>query len=127
MNDISENIDKLVKSIVDLVHPLQIILFGSWARGDNSPDSDIDLLVVMPEGTHSRSVAQSIYLNIRGIGVPYDVIITTHKILNKHRDNIGLIYHTILKEGKTVYVQKKDQPRKSTRLVEPSQKRFSDS
>jgi predicted nucleotidyltransferase len=44
---VQESIDLLVQRIVKKFHPEQIILFGSQARGDAGPDSDIDLLVVM--------------------------------------------------------------------------------
>jgi len=50
----SEVIDHLVRSIVDAVHPLKIVLFGSAVRGEMAPNSDIDVLVVMPEGDHRR-------------------------------------------------------------------------
>lgn len=39
-------IAKMVKAIVDEVDPVQIILFGSQAKGNAKPDSDVDLLVV---------------------------------------------------------------------------------
>jgi predicted nucleotidyltransferase len=103
MSSQSENIDKLVKSIVDLVHPLQIILFGSAARGDIIPDSDIDLLVVMPEGTHREETELYLYEYLPIIGIPYDIIVATPQNLEKHKNNIGLIYYYILKEGKSVY------------------------
>ena len=51
-------IEALVRRIADEVHPLRILLFGSAARGNMGPDSDIDLLVVMPNGTHRRRTAQ---------------------------------------------------------------------
>jgi len=44
----------LTRSIVESVHPLRIILFGSAARGAMGPDSDFDFLVVKPEGSHRR-------------------------------------------------------------------------
>ena len=45
-------IEALVGRIVAAVHPLRIIVFGSAARGDMNADSDIDVMVVMPDGTH---------------------------------------------------------------------------
>ena len=51
-----KTIDVLVRRIVEEVHPIRIILFGSAARGNVEQDSDIDLLVVMPEGVQ-ESVA----------------------------------------------------------------------
>lgn len=99
----SEAIGNLVKRIVDEVHPLRIVVFGSAAREEMVQDSDIDLLVVVPEGTHRRRTAQHLYRKIRGVGVPFDIVVATPNDLEKHRENIGLIYWRILKEGKEVY------------------------
>jgi len=49
-----KTIDVLVRRIVEEVHPLRIILFGSAARSEIGPSSDLDVPVVMPEGTHRR-------------------------------------------------------------------------
>ncbi len=40
-------IRQVVRQIVDLFHPAKVILFGSYARGNPTADSDVDLLVVM--------------------------------------------------------------------------------
>lgn len=96
-------IESLVQKIVEVVHPLRIILFGSYSRGKAEPESDIDLLVVMPEGVHCRRTAQQLYRQIRGLGVPFDILVTTPGTLEKHKDNIGMIYRTVLKEGKEIY------------------------
>ena len=45
-------LEELVQRIVEAVHPLRIILFGSAARGEMGPNSDLDVLVVMPDGIH---------------------------------------------------------------------------
>ena len=99
----SKILDELVERIVEEVHPLRIILFGSAAKGKEEPSSDIDLLVVMPEGVHRRRIAQRLYQNIIRAGVPFDILVATPADLQKHKDNIGLIYRTILQEGKEVY------------------------
>ncbi|HEX9974875.1 MAG TPA: nucleotidyltransferase domain-containing protein [bacterium] len=99
-------IDFLIESVVKEIDPLKIIVFGSWARGENKPDSDVDLLIVMPEGIHRRRTAQMLYRNIRGVSIPFDLIIATSSDLEKHRNNIGLIYSTILAEGKEVYARR---------------------
>jgi predicted nucleotidyltransferase len=96
-------IESLVQKIVEAVHPLKIILFGSYARDKANPESDIDVLVVMPEGVHCRRTAQLLYRQIRGLGVPFDILVTTPGALEKHKDNIGLIYRTVLKEGREIY------------------------
>lgn len=99
----SKELDKLIERIVETVHPLQIILFGSAVRGEMGPDSDLDLLVVMPDGTHRRHTAQHIYGTVRGIKVPYDVVVATTSDLKKYGNSIGLIYRTVLEEGRELY------------------------
>ena len=42
-------------------------------------------------------------MNLFGFGYPVDVLVATKEDLEKHKDNPGLIYRNILKEGKTVY------------------------
>jgi predicted nucleotidyltransferase len=99
----SNRVDQLVQKVVETVHPLRIILFGSAARGDSGPSSDLDLLVVMPQGAHRRKTAQELYRKIRGIGVPFDVLVATPTDLERHKKDPGLIYRTILEEGREVY------------------------
>jgi len=110
MQSYSQIINHLVKRIIEEVHPLRIILFGSAATGEIGPDSDVDLLIVMPDGVHRRRTAQLLYRKIRGIDVPFDVIVATPTDLEKHKDNIGLIYSTILQEGKEVYAARNGKP-----------------
>jgi predicted nucleotidyltransferase len=99
----SKSIESLVQNVVEAVHPLKIILFGSYARGKANPESDIDVLVVMPEGIHCRRTAQLLYRQIKGLGIPFDILVSTPTALEKHKDNIGLIYRTVLKEGREIY------------------------
>jgi uncharacterized protein len=97
------NIDTMVSRITEAVHPLRIILFGSAARGEMNAASDIDVMVVMPDGTHCLKTTRYLYTCILGVGYPVDIVVTTPSILEKHRNNIGLIYRTVLAEGKEVY------------------------
>ena len=96
-------VDRMIQTVVASVRPLRIILFGSAARGEMGPDSDLDVLVVMPNGTHRRKTAQQLYRQIRGLGVPFDIVVATSEDLEVHRSNPGLIYQTILREGTEVY------------------------
>jgi predicted nucleotidyltransferase len=96
-------VTSLVEQIVSLIHPLKVVLFGSTARNEASANSDIDLLVVVPEGSRRRAVAQKLYQDIRDARVAFDLVVATPSDLEKHRDNIGLIYRNILKEGHELY------------------------
>ncbi len=98
-----KDIDQLVKSVVEAVQPLKIILFGSAARDNTTPDSDVDLLVVMPEGIHRRETARYLYKHLGETGIPVDILVATPNDLKRHKNNIGLIYRTVLQEGKEVY------------------------
>jgi predicted nucleotidyltransferase len=95
--------DQLVKKVVEAVQPLKIILFGSAARHDATTDSDVDLLVVMPEGVHRRETARYLYKYLGETGIPVDILVATPNDLKRHKANIGLIYRTVLVEGKEVY------------------------
>ena len=101
----AEVVNLFVQRIVETVHPLKIVFFGSYARGQVTSGSDIDVLVVMPEGVHRRQTAQFLYRQIKGVSVPFDILVATPDDLQKHKDNIGLIYRAILREGREIYVE----------------------
>ena len=96
-------LDLIVQRIVDVLHPLRIILFGSAARGEAGQDSDIDLLVVMPDGTPRLATAEKLHMRMFGIPAAVDFLVATPSDLERNRDNIGLVYRTILKEGRELY------------------------
>jgi len=96
-------LDELMRRIVDTVHPLRIVLFGSSVRNDRGPDSDIDLLIVMPDGIHRRRTAQAIHLCLSGIGVAKDVIVVTESDVRDFGDNPSLVICPALREGKELY------------------------
>ncbi len=101
--DVAAEIERLVSLIVAEAHPVRVILFGSAARGEMTPDSDIDLLVVMPDGTHRLHTMQRLYARIRGVRVPFDLLVATIADLEAHGDALGLIYRDALREGRELY------------------------
>jgi predicted nucleotidyltransferase len=103
LTETNDILNDLMGQIVNLVQPRKIILFGSHATGKPTPDSDFDLLIVMPDGTPKRKTAQYLYQNIFGIKIPYDLIVTTETDLIKYRDEPGLIYYSALRNGKEIY------------------------
>jgi len=99
----SEQLDELLRRIVPVMHPLRVILFGSAARGEIRPESDIDLLVVMPDGTHRRHTMEELHGLFMGLTFPVDVIVATPGDLEKRKNSPGYIYATVLQEGKELY------------------------
>ena len=101
---LTNNQQRIVDEIVRLVKPLRVLVFGSVARGVADPESDLDLLVVVPDGTHRRRTAQRLYEEVPRHGVPMDVLVTTPQNLHARGGEPGLVYRTILQEGVEVYV-----------------------
>jgi len=103
MQPTSEQLNELVQRIVMSVNPLRVVLFGSAARGNMGEDSDIDVMVVMPNGTHRRHTAELLHHQFFGIPYGIDVVVATPSDLEKYRHSIGMIYSTILEEGLDLY------------------------
>ena len=98
-----ETIDDLIGKIVEAVHPRRIMLFGSAATGRMGEDSDLDLLVIMPDGAHRRRTAQAIYRRLRGLGIAKDIVVVTESDVQNHGENPSLVLYPALREGKEIY------------------------
>lgn len=96
-------LDEIVTRITGAVRPLRIILFGSAARQEMNSNSDLDLLIIMPEGTHRRRTARRVFQALRGIGVSKDVIVVTEKDVVEHGSNPSLILKPAIEEGRELY------------------------
>jgi predicted nucleotidyltransferase len=94
---------EIVRRLLTVSDPVQIVLFGSYARGDFGPDSDIDLLVIAEGVEHLRQESVRLRGVLRGLPVPVDVIVATPQHVQRHRDSIGLIYGPAMREGKVLY------------------------
>jgi predicted nucleotidyltransferase len=96
-------VEELVRRMVEAVHPLRIILFGSAARGEMGPNSDLDTLVIMPDDIDCREVTKLLIRRLRGLGCPKDILVVRETDVEQHGDNPYLIIHTALTEGKELY------------------------
>jgi len=94
---------ELVRRIVEAAHPTRIVLFGSAARGQMGPNSDLDVLVVMPTGADISDTEIAVYRGLCGFGFATDVIAVTEDDVRKHCSNPCLIIHPALAEGKELY------------------------
>lgn len=98
-----EMIPELLQTIVDFCDPLAVILFGSFARGDQRPDSDVDLLVVMPRLDDKRVCRDHIRRAVAHLPVSKDIIVTTPDEIQRYGDVVGTILYPALREGKILY------------------------
>ena len=93
----------MVERIVDQFAPDRIVLFGSRARGDAREWSDVDLLVVMPNGTDRREAAVEIGVSVGDLPVSKDIIVTTPVHIEQRGHVIGTVLRPALREGKVLF------------------------
>jgi predicted nucleotidyltransferase len=98
-------LDQIVSLIVSIASPDQIILFGSYARGDNTEKSDLDLLIVKKNLENGRKIIDTLYRSFfdNDIDIAVDLLTIDYDKYNKLKNEIGYIYKTISKEGKVIY------------------------
>ena len=97
---------EITQRVVTASDPEQIILFGSQARGDAGPDSDLDLLVVKDDVESPRAEAARIYRALAGLRTPVDVVVVRSEYVRRHRDVIGTIVRSALREGRVLYARR---------------------
>jgi len=96
-------LDDIIRRIVEVAHPEKIILFGSAARGDMGPNSDVDLLIIK-KGADALDLMGQIYRNLHGAGAAVDAIVVTPEDVERFKDSHALVIKPALREGKVVYV-----------------------
>ncbi len=102
---LDRTLNRIVKRLVRRFNPEQIILFGSHARGDARPDSDIDLLVVLPLHGSKRAKRVEMRIALHDIRVPKDIVVATPEELAQRRHVVGTIIKPALQEGKVLYAR----------------------
>jgi predicted nucleotidyltransferase len=104
-----EAIEQVVDQIVERFKPKKIILFGSYARGNPRPESDVDMLVVME--TSLREVQQAIQISQQ---IEYrfglDLIVYTPKHLADRVKMGDWFLREVLKEEKVLYEARNSSP-----------------
>ena len=107
-------VDVYIREITEALqplNPLQILLFGSYARGDFTEDSDIDLLIILVEDFVPQTYAEKIKLRVaartalRQINdkIALDVLVYTKPEYEKILEDKGVILTEIIETGKSIY------------------------
>ena len=101
---LSEWVPDAVTDVVRAVDPFKIIVFGSVARGENGPDSDLDLMVVLDslDGRDRRRLMGEIRAAI-SVPVPIDVVVTDRASYDRRRDLVGAMEYWPSREGYLAY------------------------
>ena len=95
-------LDEIVRRIVEAAEPEKIILFGSTARGDAGPDSDLDFLIVKT-GAHRRKLGVKIRRSLYGVRAAIDVIVATPEDLDRYGNSHAMVYRPALTEGLVLF------------------------
>ena len=101
--DIQRGVQQVVAQVVSLARPKRVILFGSAVEWRVGPDSDLDFLVVVPDGRDIRQVADHLNVGVHGRLMPCDFVVVTPSILRRHRHKRGMFYDEIMEHGREVY------------------------
>ena len=96
-------LDEITRAIVERFNPVRIVLFGSRARGDADPQSDIDLLIEMESTKRPPERALDI-ISLFGLRKwSMDVVVYTPEELERHRRIRGTLASIVETEGKVLY------------------------
>lgn len=98
-----EALQEIVRRVVEVAQPERIILFGSAARGEMGPHSDVDLLVIKSGEFDPSRLTGDVYVNLHGVGQAVDVILVTPAQVERYGNAHGLIIAPALREGKEVH------------------------
>ena len=95
---------EIVRRLVEAYEPERIYLFGSVARGEAGPDSDYDLVVIVPDDAPpERRQSRLAYEALWGTGRAADVIVWTKMRFERRVGVVCSLPATVLREGKVLY------------------------
>lgn len=98
---------QMVQTIVREVSPEAIILFGSRARGDARPDSDVDLLVVEREPfspqRSRRKEAARLYMALRGLALSKDILLYSRDEFDRWKNSLNHVAGRAHREGRVLH------------------------
>ncbi len=98
-----EQISEITKRIVGNFKPQKIILFGSYANGTPTEESDLDLLIIKDSNIPSRLQNRKVRKILFDLRIPIDVIVKTPEEFQTYKNIIGTIIYPANKFGKVIY------------------------
>lgn len=107
-----ELLRKVTERIVDALAPERVVLFGSYAYGEPTPDSDVDLLIVMETSERSSRRRQAVSRLFRERPFPMDIVVRTPTEMEQALARVDPFIREILTHGKVLY----ERPGRSARL-----------
>lgn len=84
-------------------HDSKVILFGSLARGEADPRSDVDVLVIEPELQDRHAESIRLYRALRDLLIPVDIVVASQKQMAEWGGVPGTVFHAALREGRVIH------------------------
>jgi len=105
MKELTENLlEEITKRLAESIQPERIYLFGSHAAGKANQDSDVDLLIVVPDTDQSHhDLALRGRANLRDLMIPMDLVVCRHSEINKWQNVKCSLIYTVMRKGKLIY------------------------
>lgn len=98
-----QTLQEVVDKLEAAISPVRIILFGSAARGEMGPDSDLDLLVVVPDSSDRREAGFAAYDALAHLRYPKDIVVVRQQDLERYAANPYMVIHTAMTTGRELY------------------------
>ena len=98
-----QTVQEIVRRILSVAKPDKIILFGSAATGQMTPDSDIDLLIVEPDASNQRTEYVRIIKALWDLRYPFDVLLISTQWFEESKHVVGGIAYPANKYGRVIY------------------------
>ncbi|MHB0999833.1 MAG: nucleotidyltransferase domain-containing protein [Armatimonadota bacterium] len=103
LNIAEKQLSVIIQRIVNSVRPIRIVSYDPVACGETSTGSDLNILVVMPEGANKHQIIACIRKQLINISIVVNILVATPLLIENHRNNSRNIYRMILVEGRELY------------------------
>ena len=98
-----QTIQQAVARLVAAAQPSKIILFGSYARGDATEDSDLDLMVIESEVSNKFDEMVRLHRAVGDVGIGVDVLVYSDHEASRRSQVPGTVLYWAFREGKVLY------------------------
>jgi predicted nucleotidyltransferase len=91
--------------VVEVAKPSRVFIFGSWARGEATDSSDLDLAVFFPDERKAElgELRKEISRAIKDIRMSIDLVVASEDYAAEFVSSVNSVYYKILHQGKLVY------------------------
>ncbi|MCX7016961.1 MAG: nucleotidyltransferase domain-containing protein [Candidatus Sumerlaeota bacterium] len=101
-------IQEAAKRLAERFQPWKIVLFGSQARGEAGPRSDVDLLVVCDCEGRRRRLMVEMNAALGGLGFAKDIVVITPEEMELDSQIVGTVARSAAREGRLLYEHSQD-------------------